>query len=173
MTSSTRTSYQECSFERIPRAKGPDVWVLRWWEKQLDGKNIQRRKVIGTLEQFPTLADAKRASENLRAEINARRAHVGKMTVREAWGHFQENELRDQAMDRSPTTIQAYLDYFRSRIIPSWGEVLLDDIKAVAVERWLRTLELAPGTKAKIRNLMSSLFSHCIRWEIYNKVNPI
>ena len=31
---------------------------------------------------------------------------------------------------------------------------------------------LAPGTKAKIRNLMSVLFNHAIRWELYSK-NPI
>jgi len=32
---------------------------------------------------------------------------------------------------------------------------------------------LAPGTKAKIRNHFCALFSHCIRWELYGKLNPI
>ena len=173
MIPSTRSTYQEGSYERVRRAKGAAVWVYRWREKQADGKNVQRRKLIGTVDQFPTLTDAKRATENLRAEINASRAQVGKLTVRDAWGHFQENELRDPGVDRSPTTIQAYLDYFKSRIIPEWGNVFLDEVKSVAVERWLRSLDLAAGTKAKIRNLMSALFSHCIRWELFTKLNPI
>jgi integrase len=95
------------------------------------------------------------------------------MTVGEAWGHFQANELRDPDVDRSPTTIQSYLDYFKARILPTWKDVALDDVKSVAVEKWLRSLDLAPASKAKIRNHMSALFSHCIRHELYGKLNPI
>lgn len=76
-------------------------------------------------------------------------------------------------MGRSPTTIAGYRDYFKSQILPQWRDVFLEDVKAVAVERWLRGLDLAPGTKAKIRNHMSALFSHCIRHELYTKRNPI
>lgn len=41
----------------------------------------------------------------------------------------------------------------------------LRDVKAVSVEKWLRTLPLARATKAKIRNIMSVLFNHAIRYE--------
>ena len=34
-------------------------------------------------------------------------------------------------------------------------------------------MDLAPATKAKIRNHMSALFSHCIRHELFHKFNPI
>ena len=102
------------------------------------------------------------------------------MTIADAWGHFQEHELRNPQVDRSATTIQNYLDYFKTHIIPDWGKVYLDDVKAVKVEAWLGQLTrldgrtpLAPGTKAKLRNHFSSLFSHCIRWELYTKANPI
>lgn len=49
----------------------------------------------------------------------------------------------------------------------------LDDVKSVAVEKWLRSLDLAPGTKAKIRNLMGAPFSHCIRHVLYGNLNPM
>jgi len=42
----------------------------------------------------------------------------------------------------------------------------------VDVEAWLKTLPLARGSRAKIRNLMSALFSHAIRWE-WTERNPI
>ena len=45
-------------------------------------------------------------------------------------------------------------------------------LKAVMVEEWLRSLPLANGSKAKIRNLMHSIFNHGMRWEWHDK-NPI
>jgi integrase len=139
-----------------------------------DGTKVHHNKTIGDINRYPTKADAKRAVESLRAEINFTAADkIGRMTVAEAWWHFQSNELRDTDMDRSPTTIRGYMDYFRGRILPKWGNVMLNDIKSVAVEKWLRSLDLAPGSKAKLRNHLSSLFSHCIRHELYAKLNPI
>ena len=170
MIPSTPTTYQEGSYERVPRAKAPDVWVFRWREKRPDGRNAQRRKTIGNLKQLPTEADAKRATENLRPEINARRDRIGKMTVQQAWGHFQLKELNRK---RSPTTIQNYKDYFKGYIVPKWCEVDLDEVETVAVEEWLDALLMAPATRAKIRNHMSCPFSHCIRHKLYRQMNPI
>jgi len=166
------TRYQTGSIERVKRAKGPDVWVYRFRET-VDGERLYRSRVLGTVKEYKNKTEAKRAVENLRAEINAAEERAGKMTVRDAWGHFQAHELRDPDVGRSPSTIAGYLDYFRSQILPDWGNVSLEDVKAVAVEKWLRSLNLAPGTKAKIRNHLSSLFSHCIRHELYSKANPI
>jgi integrase len=167
------TRYQEGSIDRVSRAKGPDVWVYRWRELQEDGTRVQRKKTIGDVEQFPTRAAVKREVENLRSEINAQQDRVGKTTVADAWGHFQLHELRDPDVDRSPTTIDNYLYYFKGQILPTWKDTPLDEVKSVAVERWLRSLDLANGTKAKIRNHMSALFSHCVRHELYDKLNPI
>lgn len=169
----TTTRYQEGSIARVSRANGPDVWVYRWRELQDDGSRLQRKKTIGDVKRFPRKSDVKREVENLRAEINAASQRVGKTTVADAWGHFQTHELRDPDVGRSPTTINSYLDYYKSQILPMWKDVPLDDVKSVAVEKWLRSLDLANGTKAKIRNHMSALFSHAIRHELYEKLNPI
>lgn len=57
----------------------------------------------------------------------------------------------------------------------------MNELKAVAVEHWLKTLtketshgreRLARGTRAKIRNAMSALYNHAIRWEFTGR-NPI
>lgn len=95
---------------------------------------------------------------------------VGKMTVEQAWGHFQLKELDRK---RSPTTIQNYKDYFKCYILPQWGETLNDDIETVVVAEWLDELSYAPATRAKIRNQMSCLFSHLIRHKLYREMNPI
>jgi site-specific recombinase XerD len=50
-------------------------------------------------------------------------------------------------------------------ILPRWGNHRLDQIKPVAVEEWLDSIKRARGTRAKIRNLMSAIFHHAMRYE--------
>lgn len=165
--------YQEGSIDRVKRAKRPDVWVYRWRELQPDGSRVQRKKTIGTAEQFPRRSDVQREVENLRSEINSRQGRIGKTTVGDAWGHFQEHELHDPEVGRSTTTINRYLGTFKVNILPEWKDVPLEDVKAVRVEKWLRSLPLANASKAKIRNCLSALFSHTIRHGLYHNMNPI
>jgi site-specific recombinase XerD len=55
----------------------------------------------------------------------------------------------------------------------SWGKEYLHNIKPIAVEHWLRNLrELSNGSKCKVRNIMSGIFSHAIRYEFADR-NPI
>jgi integrase len=173
-----RNRYQEGSLDRVHRAKGPDVWVYRYRETTPEGKRVQRKRVIGSVEQYKTLTAAKIASDNLRLAINAPTdSTVRRITVAEAWGHFQTYELSDPDVGRSATTIDSYREYFKAQILPQWRDVYLDDVKSVAVEKWLRSLShLAPGTRAKIRNHMSALFSHAIRHELFfprEGINPL
>jgi integrase len=157
------------------------VWVFRWRELQADGSRVQKKKTIGDVRRFPKKSDVQKEVENLRAEINAKQDRIGKMTVRELWGHFQEHELYRKADGpadivetfRSPVTIDLYLDNFKRYIIPRWGDCFLEDIKAVRVEKWLGSLPYAPATKAKYRNQLSCLFSHAIRHELWKSYNPI
>jgi integrase len=65
-----------------------------------------------------------------------------------------------------------YAIVVKNWILPRWGRLLLDEVKTVEVERWLRATDLANGTKAKIKNIMSALFSHAVRWEFCGH-NPI
>lgn len=73
---------------------------------------------------------------------------------------------------KSYATQVTYEGYLKKWILPRWGAYRLTDVKAVEVEKWLKTLcfkktgvPLARGSKAKIRNIMSVLYSHAIRWE--------
>ena len=67
---------------------------------------------------------------------------------------------------------ETYEGYLKKWIVPRWGSYRLGDVKAVKVEQWLKTVPLARGSRAKIRNIMSALYSHAIRWEWTDK-NPI
>ncbi|MGD0268454.1 MAG: tyrosine-type recombinase/integrase, partial [Candidatus Sulfotelmatobacter sp.] len=69
-------------------------------------------------------------------------------------------------------TQDTYEGYLKKWILPRWRSYRLPDVKPVHVEQWLKSLSLAPGSKAKIRNIMSALYSHAIRWEWATR-NPI
>jgi integrase len=177
-----RNRYQEGTLDRVARAKGPDVWVYRWREPLPDGKRVQRKRVIGTVDKLKTLTEAKKSAENLRLAVNVPASDPGRITIEKttvgnAWGHFVEEELSNPDTDRSPTTILVYRDNFRLHILPRWKDVALDEVTPVAVEKWLRSLErLAPATRAKLRNQMSCVFRHAARNSLFyprDGVNPI
>src|ERR1700723_3726448 len=65
-----------------------------------------------------------------------------------------------------------YENYLKRWIAPKWGMYPLARIKPIEVELWLRQLPLACGSCAKIRNIMSVLFNHACRYELYSE-NPI
>jgi integrase len=70
------------------------------------------------------------------------------------------------------STRAAYESYLKSWILPRWGDHRLDQVKPVAVEEWLDGMKRAKGTRAKIRNLMSAMFHHAMRYEWVER-NPI
>jgi integrase len=57
-------------------------------------------------------------------------------------------------------------------IRPHWQKHELAEIRTIQVESWLRGLPLATSSCAKIRNLMSVLFNHACRYELFDR-NPI
>jgi integrase len=73
---------------------------------------------------------------------------------------------------KSYATQDTYEAYLKKWILPRWKSYRLQDVKAVQVEQWLKGLPLAPGSKAKLRNIMSALYSHALRWE-WATCNPI
>ena len=135
---------QRGSLALVSRKEGPDVWQFRWSEKDLHGARIQRKRVIGTVERYPDAAAARTAMTIVLAELNSGKARIscGSITVAQLCDHAQ------------------------------WGTVRLSEVRTTEVESWLRHLPLARSTCAKIRNLLSVLFNHACRHELFDR-NPI
>ena len=47
-----RMRYQQGCVARERRSNGPDVWIFRWRELDADGQRINRKVVVGTVEQY-------------------------------------------------------------------------------------------------------------------------
>ncbi len=165
---------QNGSIIRRNRKRHSDIWQFRWWEKTSEGKRIYRRREIGTVDQIPDLEAARKAACLLVPELKARRgrSEPTSMTVAQLCSHFDQRELCLGNTWRSYSTKQIYKVYLRRWIVPRWGELLLSDIRTIEVESWLRSLSIARSTCAKMRNVMSVLFNHALRYEFFDR-NPI
>ena len=62
-----------------------------------------------------------------------------------------------------------YENYLKRWIAPKWGTYPLTKIKPIEVEAWLRQVPLPRGSCARIRNIMSVLFNHARRYELYSE----
>ena len=165
---------QSGSITRSTRSHGPDVWEFRWREAGADGKRKHRRMVIGSIVQFSDKASALLEVAALRREINLNdpRLSLQPVTVSELVNHYRQRELATDHTWKTHSTKVTYQGYLNKWILPRWGNYTLSAINAGEVELWLRSLPLARATCAKIRNLMSVVFNHGIRHQVYSR-NPI
>ena len=168
-----RTRYQQGNLKLAERKRGPRAWEYRWYESLADGSRKRRSLVVGSVEQYPNEAAAKRAVASLLVNINAEspRFSLEAVSVQTLIEHYREKELGKDS-NKTFATCETYQGYFRKWILPRWGNYRLKDVKSVAVEEWLRSLDLSNGSKAKIRNIMHAVFNHAVRWEWHDR-NPI
>lgn len=163
--------YQNGHLRIAKRKRGPDVWEFLWREQGQDGTRRQRTLTVGTVDKLPTHREAMNQLHSLRMNINNDAEISPALTFQALADHYCRTELL--AENKTPKTRKTYVVYLRKWILPKWSTFYLHLIKPVAVEQWLRSLkDLSDGSKAKIRNLMSALFSHAIRYEITDR-NPI
>ena len=185
-----RARYQEGCLTRSKRKSG-DVWEFRFRERQPDGTRKMRCVVVGPVARFRTRTAALHQVEVLRANVN--REIINPQTpiitsFKSLAGHYRTAEMRMDNHDKKAYSTkrrnQSCLDKW---ILPRWGDYRPGEIKSVAVEEWLdgmvhdyrknkKATPLANGTKVKIRNLMSAIFRHGMRYEFLPRVeeaNPM
>jgi integrase len=178
---SQRTRYQQGMVYRVKRKQGPDCWIFRWREDDANGKRIRRKVTLGSVKQYPTESSALKAAEALRITINEEQSNSGQRpaSVNALIDHFKEHELAldkdiDDEEGRAYSTRCNYREILDFHVRGKWDKYKLRDVQTVEVEKWLRMLKLARGSKSKIRSIMSVLFNHAIRHEFLPQgTNPI
>ena len=134
---------------------------------------------VGSVKQYSTETAAWKAVLTLRLDINQQtlRPEGQPETFERLADHYRmiELDLDKESERKVRQTKQIYGVYLKARIVPRWGGHLFREIKAVAVERWLGSIDdLSNGTKAKIKGIMSEVFQHAIRYGwLDNGENPI
>ena len=165
---------QQGSIIRSERKNGPAVWQFRWSETGPQGQRVYRKRVVGTVEEYATAQAIRDSVKGLIAKPRSSdlRMKLIAMTVAALCQHFQQRELVLDDNWRSYSTRRNYTFLLDRWIIPRWGDYELSEIRTIEVESWLRSLARARSTCAKIRNLMSVLFNHAWRYELFDR-NPI
>ena len=167
-----RNRFRTGSLKIERRQNGSDVYVYRWREPDLCGGTRQRKQVLGTVREL-TKTQAQKIAAQYRQVANSPEPveAAPTLTVEELFSHYKERELgEDSGKAQKPR--KAYLYIFSNYILPKWGSLPLRAVKAVAVEDWLKTLPLANGSKAKVREVFGAAFRHAIRHELHS-INPI
>lgn len=167
--------YQRGSLSILKRKCQPDAWAFRYYTEEA-GRRVYKRKIIGTVIEFPKRKDAERQLAHLRADINEGTAFAP-MNVEQLAAHFKHFE----APLKSFSTREGYKRMLDNRVVPTWGTSSLAAIRSIEVENWLRRLPrkdgkpASPATKSKIRNVMSAMFSHAIRygWASHNPITAV
>lgn len=97
------------------------------------------------MRELPHRRDAEKVALSLRAKINS--GVRSPETVNELVAHYQRYEL---TLERKAfATVDGHMAYIKGHIAPRWGEHRLSQVKTVAVEQWLESLPLAPGSRTR------------------------
>jgi integrase len=151
---------------KVARKSGA-VWEFLWRE---GGK--QKHMVVGPVKKYRTEAEAQRQVEHIRLRINANVPLPGIPTIGSVVRHYIGAEINATNPRLSYATRSINKVYLNTWILPQWEAQPLDTLLGVQVEKWLAGLDFAAGTKAKMRNLMSVIYAHAIRYG-WIKHNPI
>jgi integrase len=167
-----RARHRASSLTIQKRKNGSDVYVVRWREPIGHGETRQRKQVLGTVKEL-TKTQAQKLAEKYRQLANAPKpVEAGaSLSVARLVEHYKQRELGEDS-GKATKPRKAYLYIFANYILPKWGTLPLAAVKTIAVEDWLKTLPLANGSKAKVREVFGAAFRHAIRYELY-PTNPI
>jgi integrase len=162
--------HQEGHIRKAKRKHGA-VWEFLWRESDSHGLRHQRTLVVGSVRDLPTKREALARIQILRHNINRDSLPVSALpTFSDLVGHYCQTELVDGG--KTVKTQESYRVYISRWIAPKWRCEYIHSMKPVLIEEWLRSLPLADGSKAKIRNIMSAIFSYAIRYEMTDR-NPL
>ena len=165
MSGKQRQTFQHGWIVRKVRSKGPDVWVLRWREG-----DVNKSKTLGTTQQLRSKAEAQRAASRFAGEIN------NSIEVA-TFGQLVRRYLQEAIPERQ-STAGPLRSMLNSRILPEWENVRVVDMAKdpMAVEQWIKGLQakarkegerprdLAPKSKLHTRAVMHRLFEYAMRW---------
>jgi integrase len=165
MKGKERQTFQHGWITRKARNKGPDVWVLRWREGELD-----RSRTLGTTQQLRTKSEAQRAASKFTAEIN------NSIEVA-TFGQLARRYLQEAIPERQ-STAGPLRSMLIGRILPEWEDVHVADMAKdpMGVEQWIKGLQtkprnkdekprdLAPKSKLHTRAVLHRMFEYAMRW---------
>src|ERR1017187_2444702 len=144
------------------------VWVLRFkTTRDCDHKRVERTRVIGRVEDFPTEAQAFAEAERRRLYTIEPGSKCGILTFAIlAEFYLQELKKVPESKKRRPkaaSTVEDRERIIRKRLLPRFGEKEALKIKPPEIKGWLESVQdkedLENSTVDKIRRVMNLVYS--------------
>ena len=172
----SRERFQNGSLRRVPRKTGPDVWEFRFRDHSKPG--LPMRQITLSTVEYQTETSARRALQALLLKINGSEAYIAQRsptfgTVLDKF--ITDEHLKEIKAQRPGETVEdglkfsttvGYLSVIKVHLRPSWSKVLLTDIKPLAVQEWLKGLNLSPKTKQNIKAAFHRMLELAMLWEL-------
>ena len=166
-----RARYQFGSLTLKKRAKGADAWEFRYYESSERGPRLRKTCTVGSADKYKTRAAAHKAVEALLLTLNSETPQQRMAVV--TFGGICDRYMQEEMPERY-STAKSYRSNIVNHLKPRWGDYLLDKIRPMAVEDWLKNLPMASKSKAHLRSVMHLMFQCAARWELYtDQRNPI
>jgi integrase len=172
----SRERFQNGSLRRVQRKTGPDVWEFRFRDHSKAGLPM-RQMTLSTVE-YQTETAARRALQALLLKINGSEAYVAQRspTFGTVLDKFIADERLKEIRAQRPgetvdeglkfSTTVGYLSVIKVHLRPSWSKVLLTDIKPLAVQEWLKDLNLSHKSKQNIKAAFHRMLELAMLWEL-------
>jgi integrase len=180
----SRERFQNGSLRRVSRKTGPDVWEFRFRDHAKTG--IPMRQVTLSTVEYQTETAARRALQALLLKLNGSEAYVAQRspTFETILDKFIADERLREIMARRPgevvdeglkySTTTGYLSVIKLHLRPAWGNVPLTDIKPLAVQEWLKKLDLSRKTKQNIKGVFHRMVELAMLWGLLSaQRNPL
>jgi hypothetical protein len=115
-----RNRYQFGNLELQKRIKGPAVWIFRYRDREQP--DVTRPAItLGTLEDYPSRTEARRAAEGLRLQINNGLPLREAVTFQGLIDRYIREEIEHGEL--AHTTKETDLNRINKHISPKWGSV--------------------------------------------------
>jgi integrase len=150
--------YQRGALRIIERKQGR-MWQFRYYVIDSgSGKKRERSEVIGSCADFPTESACRREIDRRHLVEKINQPQIDdKLRFRQIADFYLNSEAFGKL---AHTTRYCYKHIIDDYIVPHWGEQFAVDIKSLAVEEWLCSLDLAAPTRGKTKYVMMVVFLH-------------
>ena len=140
-------------------------------------RRSQSSKKVGSVRDLPNEKAARERLQTFGLNINLDLSERARppQSFSELVAHYKAKELAEDNQRKTYSTKLCYEIYLTNWIVPRWGSYTLAQFEngiAVHVEEWLDDIKRSRGTRAKMRDIMSAVCAHAIRYGSM-KVNPI
>jgi integrase len=158
---------------RVARRRGP-VWYAKY--RLPDGRQVQKRVGPAWTRRGRPAAGyfTKRDAEGCRRDSldDPRAGAFQRSPV--TFDRAAAEWLRYVEHDRGckPSTLRDYRNALRLHVLPAFGELVLEDITPVMVERWRASLHVSARTKNKLLTIVNGVFRRAAR-AFGSRHNPV